>query len=473
MAGDDFQHLFTWLHALRLLRTRDDLTKIEFEVDDAGNVDDLVVHSREAPATYHQVKFARDQSHLLTFEWMSDALRKGGKSLLQRFQESYRALTKAGVPPEMTLYTNRQIAGDDPMMSKLDGVTDLLTPRLTEAKSGSAAGRARADWARHLGVSEEDLLDMLSHLQIKAGRDSLGDVRQTCCILAENVGLRGDLEVVALGCAEIRRMITEGVRELDGDDVREIAKARGLLSDVRRGSLLVQAIARDAFPEAATANVDWVELFEGNEPRERRQVRDPDSWQVMRNELKDAAAVIHNEGYDEVLVDGAFRLSTGFLVGAELSDVAGYTVAVRGREGLWESSGDRGAVEVVPQHHELSHGPDLAIGLSIAGDLSEDVFSYVEAADLPVAAFINLEPKGGTGREALGSAKEARGFVDAALDQVRELTSQVEGTLHLFQFGPVGAAVLLGHLWNRVPPTQLYDDLGPGRGYTPTFSIPA
>ena len=32
--------------------------------------------------------------------------------------------------------------------------------------------------------------------------------------------------------------------------------------------------------------------------------------------------------------------------------------------------------------------------------------------------------------------------------------------------------MLLGNLWNRTPTTQLYDDLGPGRGYTPTFPLP-
>jgi hypothetical protein len=32
-------------------------------------------------------------------------------------------------------------------------------------------------------------------------------------------------------------------------------------------------------------------------------------------------------------------------------------------------------------------------------------------------------------------------------------------------------SLMIGHLWNRMPETQLYDDLGPGKGYTPTFRI--
>jgi hypothetical protein len=32
MAGDDYQHLYTWLHALHLLRDSEGVTRVEFEV---------------------------------------------------------------------------------------------------------------------------------------------------------------------------------------------------------------------------------------------------------------------------------------------------------------------------------------------------------------------------------------------------------------------------------------------------------
>jgi len=37
-------------------------------------------------------------------------------------------------------------------------------------------------------------------------------------------------------------------------------------------------------------------------------------------------------------------------------------------------------------------------------------------------------------------------------------------------YAPASAALFLGHVWNRVPRTQLYDDLVVG-GYAPTFVI--
>jgi hypothetical protein len=72
----------------------------------------------------------------------------------------------------------------------------------------------------------------------------------------------------------------------------------------------------------------------------------------------------------------------------------------------------------------------------------------------------------------LKSPAHARGWARATFDELRSLTRRHRGTVHLFLHAPLGGTVLLGNLWNRTPTTQLYDDLGPGRGYTPTFPLP-
>ena len=43
--------------------------------------------------------------------------------------------------------------------------------------------------------------------------------------------------------------------------------------------------------------------------------------------------------------------------------------------------------------------------------------------------------------------------------------------VHLFLATPIGLALLLGHRWNRVAPTIVYDDLPPG--YEAAFTISA
>jgi hypothetical protein len=77
------------------------------------------------------------------------------------------------------------------------------------------------------------------------------------------------------------------------------------------------------------------------------------------------------------------------------------------------------------------------------------------------------------GRDALGDPADVLGWTQAVTHELRTLAEEGHPQLHLFLHGPRTAAVLLGNAWNRMPPTQLWDDLGPGRGYTPTFTIPA
>jgi len=42
----------------------------------------------------------------------------------------------------------------------------------------SAAGKIRKEWADHLGVDEEELASLLSHLSIRSGREGLDDLEK-------------------------------------------------------------------------------------------------------------------------------------------------------------------------------------------------------------------------------------------------------------------------------------------------------
>src|SRR6266542_6836931 len=90
LAGDDYQHVLTWIHALKLLLTDGDVTRIEFEADNAGNVDDLIVHRVGQPTLYQQIKFVVAQKQPLTHDWFTTPPKGSTKSPLQRFYQSYR-----------------------------------------------------------------------------------------------------------------------------------------------------------------------------------------------------------------------------------------------------------------------------------------------------------------------------------------------------------------------------------------------
>ena len=104
-------------------------------------------------ASYEQVKFVITQRELLSYRWFMETPPGVKKSILKRFHDSFIALTDSdGTRPEMTLVTNRGRDGNDPVLGHSDGRDDKLMPRLTSVGAASAAGKALAEWADHLGV---------------------------------------------------------------------------------------------------------------------------------------------------------------------------------------------------------------------------------------------------------------------------------------------------------------------------------
>ncbi|KYG10852.1 hypothetical protein BE21_58755 [Sorangium cellulosum] len=120
---------------------------------------------------------------------------------------------------------------------------------------------------------------------------------------------------------------------------------------------------------------------------------------------------------------------------------------------------------------ELGAGGELAVGLSVTNGLAEDVLAYLRGSALPVGRFVAIAAAPAPSRTAIPGAASAMGWALAVRQVVRD---QVRATgarkVHLFLSGPAGGALLLGHLWNRIPSTQLYEDLSPG--YAPAFLIP-
>lgn len=472
ISGDDYQHLFAWLQALSLLRESDCVERIVLEARQAGNVDDVVVYRAGGrPNLYHQVKFVVDHREHLTHEWFTTKAKNASKTPLQRFYDSFEKLSSDAGRPQMALVTNRPKDPNDPVLKLTTGRHGLLMPRLGAAAAGSAAGKIRAAWAAELDIGEEDLLEMLSHLEIRAGSESFAQLQETCGWAMEALGLRGDLDAVETGMSEMRRLVAEGCDELDAEALRRIIAAKQLAGSATRATLLIQAIERHPWPDSATASLDWVDLFEGDEPRTRRQLRDPSQWnERLRVELRDAVARIREQGYESVLIEGALRLSTWFFVGSELADVARFKVALRTRDGVWTSEAEEAAYDIEPEPLELGRGDELAVGLSVTGDLTNDVKAHIEDAGLPIRTLLNVKPTVGASQTALPGPGEALAWARDTLAAVRGAMREHSGTVHLFMYCPASAALFLGHVWNRVPRTQLYDDIVAG-GYAPTFVV--
>ena len=84
-----------------------------------------------------------------------------------------------------------------------------------------------------------------------------------------------------------------------------------------------------------------------------------------------------------------------------------------------------------------------------------------------------ITPQAGPSNSAIKTASQGRGCSLTIRDLIRNLTKKYNSKkVHLFLAAPCGLALLLGHRWDRMPNTQLYEDLGSGKGYAPSFLIP-
>jgi hypothetical protein len=106
--------------------------------------------------------------------------------------------------------------------------------------------------------------------------------------------------------------------------------------------------------------------------------------------------------------------------------------------------------------------------------IESSLVSWITAAALPVRNLLTLLPVEGAHDQSVAGPGEAIAYAQVLRNAVRaELERAPADRVHLFLAGPGALALLLGHRWNRVAPTAVYEDLGPGRGYIQAFIVDA
>jgi hypothetical protein len=372
------------------------------------------------------------------------------------------------------LVTNRPPAANDPVISLRDGKDGTVAARLRDAPPRSKAGVARQKLAQHLNTDEKGLHEFLAYLSLRLSRLE-DELRDQARLSMYATGLRYDEEALALGLSIVRAWVTDGKRKLSGKEIRDAVQTLKRPGDLPAASLLIQAIDRDPMPETATIVLDWIDLFPGSEPRSRRRPREDSLWNSkFRSELKEAAGMLRAQGHRRVLVRGDMRLPSWFAAGVELGRTAGFEVVSYQQGVPWASDGNVGEFPVtVSADREVGSGAELCLGICLSADLSEDVFHFLQKSVPGTGRLISIFPKAGPSNVAIRSDAAARAWALNTRDLVRTLVRKYRATtIHLFLAVPHGAALLLGHLWDRMPMTQLYEDLGPVGGYCPSFSIP-
>lgn len=471
LLGDDTQHAVAWYHALRAINPREDIESVTVEAAQAGNVDDVVVALRSGLKDYIQVKASVTAVSPASIEWLTG---NGGHGpdILGKFHATFTDLSSPGRAPRLQLVTTRSIDPRDPVLTLRDR-TDRVAERLRRASTGPAA-KARRELAQHLGISEEELCVFLDHLRIRTDASEAA-WHEHIAHLSLALGLHYDETAFRLGLAEVRDWVKTSRAARTAAQIESAVARLGLQQAEPWNVLVIQALDYEPETFDAAAVLDWVDYFDGEEARTRRGLKDPSEWnRSLRPDLARAEAKLR-PGNKRILVRGMARLPVWFAAGTHFPRTRGYHVAlIQVAKELWSSDAPLPdplpAIETTVARAPVEGG-ELALSIAASADPAQDVARHL-AAQSPDAGHLVLALRSGVGSQSIHGPTHAWGTAVALRDEVRRIAAQYQLTkVHLFLAAPAGLALLLGHVWDRVPDTDVYEDLGV-RGYQAAFHIP-
>lgn len=473
IAGDRYQWLVAWGACVDALLDAagvdNPIVRVGVEVGDAGNLDDVVLYRDHPPNAYKQVKYTVDSRTPVNTAYLTDPSSTGGPSILQKITSTWQTLTRSGDPIELALVTNRLADPGDLLLAGRDPRTRLLLPRAAAGGPQSILGKARAQWASAIGLSEAELLDLLGVLEFDLGHDPQHLARTVGLGMAA-AGLRCDEAALDAGIDWVTQQVIAGRRELTLADIRAAIEARELRVGDERAIVSVATLVSDPLAGHALYAIDWVGRFDGQDANLKRRPKPPATWAELQADIEAIPSYLGSAR--RVVVTGSMRLAPAFAVGAAMRMVTGIDVAAVQRGELWRSDAPYTApVTPVAYEHAVDQGEDLAIAIEVATPMADDGIRWIRHHALPVGRFVVLGPSGGPRDNAVASAEDACALAVGIRNSVRQ---EVRGhhRVHLFLACPMGLALLLGHRWNRVAPTIVYEDLA-ALGYEAAFSIGA
>ncbi|WP_141214687.1 MULTISPECIES: SAVED domain-containing protein [unclassified Rhodococcus (in: high G+C Gram-positive bacteria)] len=464
LTGDDLQHLIAWYWCLKACSPGSGITSVGIEVDHVGNLDDVAIAYTDGRRRYIQVKAAVSSAGLVNAAWLATP---ASSSLIKRLYSSWDTL---GRPDDgIALVTSRPIDPHDVLLRERDRHNRLGT-RLRRSSSKDAR-HALALVAASVGCTVEEILDFLDVLEIQLGQTER-DWRDKVDDAAVGAGVSTAPASLAVALTEMREWVktTRGVRA--ADDLRTMIDRLGLRAGRPRTLVVVHAIDHVPVEGDDGITVDWVDRFRGDSPETRRGLTDPTEWHTrLPADLTIVREELRRRGVADVAVRGAMRLPAWFAVGAALRDVAGFDIAAYDRGNLWAATSQPMPTPQVQVLFDTSLNSNDAAGVAVVVEMSSigrDEVAAAFATRDDLSRLVSLTIEGGPNRRLFTTGTDTLAAAVAVRDWIRR--NLVGTPLHLVLVANGPFALFLGHVWDRVPPTTIYEDLAPGYEAAFTFT---
>lgn len=478
LKGDDFQHLYTWYRVLSLRKHGQRTARVSIEVPGVGALDDVASHSVDHDGTFSQfcqVKFHVDHGK----QYSTDLLlqeRPGESSLLKKLYNGWQRVARECARHEVVLLTNRSWDSADPFAGMIDGATAAIKEEFLVASARTNVGKVRERWLAHLGADSEEFGQFIRALHIDFGYSSTKKLIDDVTERMGSIGLRCDEEALAAGVQQVRDWIKAGQVDIADTEFQAAIDRFQLAAGQPEPFALIHlhTIVHRAFSAPADYVLDWVDLFPGSDDRGRLPT-DPAAWNTIM-----LPAMLQLRKTIDAVPDlrllrwrGQSRLSAWLAAGFAFRQVAGYTLEARQGPYLWRTDTPPAPdfKLAVPDLHELGTGMKVAVGVSVTGDLTEDVLDYLSNRCDEYGAVLFLRPGESLGPTCFRGAADVTAFAQQAKAAIQRFVRKRRAQqLGLFYFGPLSGALFLGHQLNAcAQEIQVFEDAN--SGYAPSFLL--
>lgn len=467
-AGDDYQWLHAWRVCMEIVHEQatgnvsNPGIAVGIEEPGVGNGDDVVRYRTHPPHSYMQVKYAVDYRTPLNLTYLDN------EKILSKMVSAYTGLTADGTPAEMRLVTNRLPDPQDLLLKDRDGRDGRLVPRAAQGGPKSDRSKARAAWTAAANTNEATLLTFLESFHFDLGYD-IDRLREAVSLLMTANGLRSDHAAITLGTSWIQQEVIAGHRRLHVDDIHGAIDNLTLRTGEPWQTISISTADHDPLAHQAIAAIDWVDRTEGDNPFKKVVPAPPATWEDLGADIQGLRHALGS--HRRVLITGHFRQATGFCTGSQLRAVYGYHIGHKQRDQLWASDAATGAYDLTTTTRRVGDGPDVALIVNVSTDAIAAVTQWLETQTLPIGTIIATTPTTGVGPNSVPTPEAAHSLAIAIRDAARHNAPR-DGEVHLFLAGPLGLSLLLGHNWNRIATTHVYEHLG-GTDYVRAFTIDA
>lgn len=472
LEGDRYQHLYSWYELLRLLDEDSPYEYAYVEHPEAGAADDVTFHPKSGSgraARYVQIKWHVDQRDAYSFANLTEVL-SGTRSLLEKLFDSWRKLRSEG-PVEVWLVSNWAWAPD--LGSYLHSRDYTLTEDFFTCGPRSEAGKARSEWMRRLGATDEEVVSFCRDLRLRLGFAGISDFEEMVDERMARYGLRMGENARAAAIDEVRVWIEAG-----GDrkritrevllEVIERRKLRARQADEPEVSLLVHGWGRRAYDRTPTFELDWTSYFD----KPTRRVPDQQTWdQTLFPDLVRAREELaRHAGGEYIDFRGKLPLTAILAVGVAFPEVGGYKFRAeqptRGENYLWRSDARPSGRFFRYEEQEYGNGGnDLLVTFAITGEAREDVRVLAGQLSGMLKATVYAEPDNGPGDAAITSNEDAVALAVRAKELIRECRRKYRTSrTHLVLYGPSTFCLFMGQRLNALGEIVTYERTSEG-GY--------